>query len=230
VTTISILPVDVHGLISQHLEMKEIGKCMRVSKEWNKFFKHESIWMPIAIKYKVQIVLIATRDWSLVHNVIVSSENTLRSRCSRAFLQGFEYLFGSNQRLLDNPILEIDFMDMLPGVKSKSIRYFKEKHYSAPIVIAIVKFKYIRNFLLLRFQDKKTMDIYRLAIEFITDTIESDNFFKPWKFKTITSLSTYWNTLEIKSKFRKLGVDSSIDSALQNLKSMIGIDSELTLC
>lgn len=119
--SISCLPPDLHSIFKV-LTLKDTYNCMYVCKEWNAFFKLDTLWEHFAIEFKVAD---KSNKFKAVHKTLSGRAKILRNNnISREFLLAFSIIFGKDTFVHQFPVTELSYTNMvwLPGAAYKFFR------------------------------------------------------------------------------------------------------------
>jgi hypothetical protein len=174
-------------LVTKYLTMRDLNKCMRVSQAWQNLFSSDVMWEPIAEKFDIK-----KKEFNSFHHFVNATVvNYIPNFLKNQFLNDYKSLVCQklSYEEQDFQMKYPEFVEMFDGITAirhlptieitsdklihehsglKELYYFDSKHFTSPIVRAIVKWddNSKEDFILLRIRNNSTNVIYLDAISF----------------------------------------------------------------
>jgi hypothetical protein len=180
-------PKDVQHLVAEYLTIQDLNQCMRVSHVWQNLFDSDVMWEPIAKKFDIQkaeinsihkFVIEKTNIVNylpdLLKNQLLNDYKSLTHQKLSSAKQDYQKKYPEFVKVFDGitairhlPTVETTF-DKLTNEYNYEAYQFDDKHFTSPIVRAIVKWddNSKEDFILLRIRNNSTNVIYLDAISF----------------------------------------------------------------
>jgi hypothetical protein len=196
---ISGFPKDLQQrLVAEYLTMQDLNKCMRVSHVWQNLFSSDVMWEPIAEKFDIKKKELNSFHQFVNANVVNYLPNFVKTKLLNDYKslvyqkllldeQDFQKKYPEFVKVFDGitairhlPTIEVTPDKLIYEYDSfTDFYYFDYKHFTSPIVRAIVKWgdNSKTDFILLRIRNNATGEIYRDAIS-VYSLLEKMRFFK----------------------------------------------------